>query len=1225
MIRNRLRSRLRLQPPVLRPALEALEPRLTPSADVLTYHNDNGRTGLNDRESVLTPQNVNSATFGQVFTARVDGQIYAQPLVLSNVSVPGQGAINLVFVATEHDSVYAFNADRPGAPIWHDSFIDPVAGITTIPAFDGTGAIAPEVGITSTPVIDPASGTIYVVATTKTIANGVSSYVQQLHALDVATGAEKFGGPTAIADTQFDGATYTYVSGPSVPGTGYGSVGGTVHFNAVRENPQPGLLLLGGAVYIAWASSISSEPFQGWVVGYNAGTLQPVPGAVFATTPNGSGGGISMSGGGLAADSQGNIYFSTGNGTFDVNQGGTDYGDSIVKLSTQSGLSVADYFTPSNQAQLAAGGINFGSGGVLLLPDQPGPTPHLLVQSSETGTILVVNRDAMGGYSSTTDHVVQELPNALGKVSSTPAYFNGSLDFNGSSDVLKAFQLLASGSLTPTPTSRATTPFGFPGATPSISANGTQDGIVWTLQTDAYPGGPAVLHAYDASDLSKELYNSNQAANGRDKTGIAIPFAVPTVANGRVYVGTNDVLSVYGLLPTGRPQVFNTGVDANGNLLPDEAVDPHYTLVSSADPITPGPNTYVVLQAAQDPIPPWYPDGPSSKWIAPQPFQSGGSALGRYVYQTQVDLTNFIPSTAFLSGQTAADNDLLDVLVNGVSTGINDTVNQFNVPTPYSIDGRYFHAGVNTLDFIVFNGGTGLNPTGFRNEMTVTAWSAATTTAATATPTSSTYGQSVTLTASVSGAPAATPTGTVQFTAGSIDLGTAPLSGGTATLTTTRLPAGTDTVTATYSGDTVYNPSSGTARATVTPAALTVTADSLTAPADTPLPALTYTVTGLVNGDTPGVISGIVLSTAATPASPPGMYAIDATGGQATNYSVTVRPGVLTLTLSASLVGTAQFAVGPDAGGPGPVTVYNPDRSVAATLTPFPGFAGGVRTAVGDFNGDGVSDVAVGTGPGVVAEVKVLDGKTGTVLFNVTPFGAFTGGVFVAAGTIVGNGKTDLVITPDQSGGPRVEVFEGGDFKEIANFFGIDDPNFRGGARAAVGDINGDGHADLIVSAGFGGGPRISVFDGAALLKGQFVHPVPDFLAFEPALRNGAYVAVGDVTGDGTNDLVFGAGPGGGPRVLIISGRTLLTRGATAAIGSPIANFFAGGVTNRGGIRVAVKNLDNDPYADVITGAGPNGGSGLTAYLGKNLATGSATVDFAFDGIPGFSGGVFVG
>ncbi|MDB5310274.1 MAG: hypothetical protein JWO38_4476 [Gemmataceae bacterium] len=323
------------------------------------------------------------------------------------------------------------------------------------------------------------------------------------------------------------------------------------------------------------------------------------------------------------------------------------------------------------------------------------------------------------------------------------------------------------------------------------------------------------------------------------------------------------------------------------------------------------------------------------------------------------------------------------------------------------------------------------------------------------------------------------------------------------------------------------------------------------------------------------------------------------------------------------LVGYPQFAAGTDAGGPGTVTEYNPDGSVVSTAAPFPGFTGGVRTAVADFNGDGTPDLAVGTGPGTTAEVIVYDGKTRQVLFDVMPFAAFTGGVFVAAGTITGTGSADLVITPDQSGGPRVEVYRGGDFALVANFFGIADPNFRGGARVAVGDITGDGHAEVIVSAGFGGGPRISVYDGAALLRGQLVHPVADFFAFEPALRNGAYVAAGDV--DGTPDLIFGAGPGGGPRVLIVSGQALVSAGSAAALGSPVANFFAGNVSNRGGVRVAVKNLDNDRFADVLTGAGPGGGSRVTAYLGKTLTAGSAAVDLGFDAFPGSNAGVYVG
>jgi murein DD-endopeptidase MepM/ murein hydrolase activator NlpD len=324
---------------------------------------------------------------------------------------------------------------------------------------------------------------------------------------------------------------------------------------------------------------------------------------------------------------------------------------------------------------------------------------------------------------------------------------------------------------------------------------------------------------------------------------------------------------------------------------------------------------------------------------------------------------------------------------------------------------------------------------------------------------------------------------------------------------------------------------------------------------------------------------------------------------------------------------TTGFAVAADAGGSPSVTAYAPDGSARVSETVFdPSFAGGVRTALADFNGDGILDLAVGTGPGTTAEVVVFDGATGQQLFAVTPFADFTGGVYVAAGDVTGDGKADLVVTPDLSGGPRVEIYRGGDFSLAANFFGINDPNFRGGARAAVGDLNGDGFGDVIVSAGFGGGPRVSIYDGKALANGGHLHHlVSDFFLFEPGLRNGAYVAAGDVDGDGFADLVGGGGPGGGPRVLVVSGKKLLENGPAAAIGSPLANFFAGDPDNRGGVRVAAKDLDGDGLADVVTGDGEGAGSRVTAYLGKDLADGSAVPDLDFDAFPGFTGGVFVG
>jgi hypothetical protein len=325
-------------------------------------------------------------------------------------------------------------------------------------------------------------------------------------------------------------------------------------------------------------------------------------------------------------------------------------------------------------------------------------------------------------------------------------------------------------------------------------------------------------------------------------------------------------------------------------------------------------------------------------------------------------------------------------------------------------------------------------------------------------------------------------------------------------------------------------------------------------------------------------------------------------------------------------VGNSVILAGSDSGITATAIVYTASGSPVTTLTPFPGFTGGVRVAVGDFTGNGVTDYAVGTGPGIAAEVEIISGSTGTLLFSVLPFGTFTGGVFVAAGDISGNGVDSLVITPDEGGGPRVEIYQykSGAFTETANFYALGNPGFLGGLRAAVGDINGDGYADLVVAAGYGGGPVIEAYDGHSLSQGQPVVLVNDFYAFDPSLRNGVYVAVGDVNGDGYGDIIVGAGPGGGPRVLIISGAILLSQGATAAESDPIANFFAGDTNNRGGIRVGVANLDGDQYADVVTGSGQGGGSQVTIYLGKNLLAGSATSDRDFDAFPGFMGGVFV-
>jgi hypothetical protein len=531
--------------PRFRPTVVELEPRLLLSADVLTFHNDNGRTGQNLAETTLAPGNVTASAFGKLFTDAVDGAVYAQPLIKSNVTVPGQGTLNLVFVATEHDSVYAFNADRPGAPVWHDSFINPAAGVTTVANTDiSSSSIGTEVGITGTPVIDASTSTLYVVAFTKEVSGATTTYVQRLHALNLATGAEKFGGPIVIQ--------------AAVPGTGQGSSGGVVSLDAFHENQRPGLLLDNGVVYIAWASFDDHTPYHGWVIGYNAQTLQQV--AVFNTTPNGGLGGIWLSGGGPAADASGNIYVITGNGTFDASSAtppNNDYGDSFLKLSpTASGLSLASSFTPFNQAVLDARDEDLGSGGPILLPDQSGPNTHLMIGAGKEGKIYVLNRDSLGGFDASTDHVVQELPSSLTALFGTPAYFNGQVYFGGDLNPLTAFTL-TNGLLSSTPASQTSVTFGYPGTTPSISANGSANGIVWVVQNE----GTAVLRAYRADNLATELYDSNQAGS-RDQPGDAVKFEVPTVANGKVYVATQSGVAVFGL----RNDVVVPGTPGNDTL-----------------------------------------------------------------------------------------------------------------------------------------------------------------------------------------------------------------------------------------------------------------------------------------------------------------------------------------------------------------------------------------------------------------------------------------------------------------------------------------------------------------------------------------------------------------------------------------------------------------------------------------------------------------------------------
>lgn len=366
-------------------------------------------------------------------------------------------------------------------------------------------------------------------------------------------------------------------------------------------------------------------------------------------------------------------------------------------------------------------------------------------------------------------------------------------------------------------------------------------------------------------------------------------------------------------------------------------------------------------------------------------------------------------------------------------------------------------------------------------------------------------------------------------------------------------------------------------------------------------------------------------------------FAALTSGGATSLYSINLASGAATLlgpigtgtialsglTASDAITPTSpagEYAVGSET-GVSTVRVYNSDNSVKFQATPFGSFAGGIRVAVGDFNGDGINDVAVGTGPGTITDVRILDGVTQAELFRVQPFeAAFTGGVYLSSGDVNGDGAPELLVTPDQGGGPRVRVFNGVGFSVLADFFGINDVNFRGGARSAVGDVNGDGTGDVIVAAGFGGGPRVATYDGKTITSSSPTTLFNDFFVFEQTLRNGVFISAGDINGDGKADIIAGGGPGGGPRVFGLSGADLVASNTQTTV----ANFFAGDSSSRGGVRVVAKNLDGDSKSDLIVGAGTGNGSRVRGYLGTNLINPTPAELFAIDTIAG-SNGVYVG
>lgn len=523
---------------------ESLEHRTLLSTDVLTWHYDPTRIGANQAETALNSANVTASTFGKLTSFPVDGYVYAQPLIRTGVNVPGFGVRDLLLVATEHDTVYAFDANGNNPPIgylWKHSFLSGPAGttVTTVPNGDvGTGDIVPEIGITGTPAIDPVTNTLYVVVKTKETTSGITRYVQRLHALDLSTGNEKLGGPVEITAT--------------VPGTGDG--GSTVTFNALRENQRCALLLADGNVYIAWASHGDNPPYHGWVIAYNASNIQQQT-AVWTATPNGTAGGIWMSGGGISTDSAGNLYVAIGNGTFDANTGGKDYGDSLVKLSPN--LAVLGYFTPKNQSTLSSQDLDFGVSVAMVLPDQSGPTSHELLVSDKTGRLYLLNRDNLGGFNSVVNNDVSEITPGHITLHNNVSYWNGRVYVGADGAPLTAYPIV-NGVFGPaqsvSPEVFGTYDANGNGSSPTVSSNGNAAGIVWISDNSGYgSSSPAIIHAYDATDLSTELWNSSQAASSRDRAAAAVKFTSPVVANGFVYLGGQNAVTMYGLLTTTPP------------------------------------------------------------------------------------------------------------------------------------------------------------------------------------------------------------------------------------------------------------------------------------------------------------------------------------------------------------------------------------------------------------------------------------------------------------------------------------------------------------------------------------------------------------------------------------------------------------------------------------------------------------------------------------------------
>ncbi|HEX6773021.1 MAG TPA: chitobiase/beta-hexosaminidase C-terminal domain-containing protein, partial [Acidobacteriaceae bacterium] len=528
---------------------------------VPTWRYDLTHAGQNTNETALTPANVNVNTFGKLFSMAVEGSVYAQPLFVNGLTMSDGQVHNVLFIATEHDSIYAFDADSNGGananPLWKITLLDAAhgagAGATTVPYSDtGSPDIAPEIGITATPVIDPATHTMYVVGKTKE--NGV--YFQRLHAINIVNGAELPGSPVAIRGT--------------VPGTGNGSSGGQLSFSPLWQNNRTALNLYNGHIYIAFGAHGDNGPWHGWLFAYDATTLAQT--AVLCTSANGFGDGVWQAGSGMPIDTRiggGRMFLATGNGTYTSYApftANSQFGDSIVAFDLTGGqLTPVDAFTPFNQGHLSSADLDQGSGGILMMPDQQGANPHILLQAGKEGRLLVLNRDSLGGYATgvtSNTNALQDILNESGGLWSTPAYWNGNVYIWGKADSPKMFKV-NSGVMDTMPDSVANVSSAYPGASFMISSDGTQNGIAWAVRTDQYTThGPQVLYAWDANDLTNLLYESD-ANITRDGGGKSMKFAIPVVTNGKVYIAANGEVDVYGLF-NGAPIAAAPVISPNG-------------------------------------------------------------------------------------------------------------------------------------------------------------------------------------------------------------------------------------------------------------------------------------------------------------------------------------------------------------------------------------------------------------------------------------------------------------------------------------------------------------------------------------------------------------------------------------------------------------------------------------------------------------------------------------